>query len=290
MYIKIARCLITALALGVWGLDCYSAFGDDTKTYRAGTKLLFREYQKDVEVVHDVAAERADALPTMFDWGPLASNPFGRNITDPVRDQGNCGSCWAFATVGWMEAVTNVLLGTTVDLSEEVLVSACCPAGDCDGGYIDEASDWLKRIGTTTEACWPYTASDGPCSGYCSSPMLGRIGSWAYASGNWYTINIAAIRQALVSYGPIVVGMDVYSDFMRYAGGVYRHTTGTLEGGHAVLITGYVDDPGVPGGGFFIVKNSWGADWGPYGGYFAVAYDSNCYFGIEATYYQGFIY
>ena len=57
-----------------------------------------------------------------------------------------------------------------------------------------------------------------------------------------------------------------------------------------MVITGYVDDLGAPGGGFFIAKNSWGADWGPYGGYFAVAYDSNCNFGVEATYYQGFIY
>jgi C1A family cysteine protease len=282
--------VMTTLVLGVWTFGPSPVLADDARTYRVGTRLLYREHQKAVEFMPNGAKDKGDALPGSFDWGPLAQNPTGRTITDPVRDQLNCGSCWAFSAVAWMEAVTNVLLGTTVDLSEEVLVSACCTAGDCDGGYIDAAADWLKQIGTTTEACWPYTASDGPCSGHCASPMLGRIGSWTYASGNWWTIDIAAIKQALVSYGPIVTGMDVYSDFMRYVGGVYRHTTGTREGGHAVVITGYVDDASVPGGGFFVVKNSWGSDWGPYGGYFAVAYDSNCYFGVEATYYQGFIY
>lgn len=120
--------------------------------------------------------------------------------------------------------------------------------------------------------------------------MVGRIGSWGYASGNWWTINIDAIKQALVSYGPLVAAMDVYSDFKSYSGGVYQHASGVYKGGHAILMTGYVDNPTAPGGGFFIAKNSWGNDWGPYSGYFAVAYDSNCNFGVEATYYRGFSY
>ena len=216
---KTIWCMMAALVLGVWSLGSIPVLADDTPTYRVGTRLLYREHQKAVELIPNGARDRGEALPASFDWGPLAQNPVGRSITDPVRDQGNCGSCWAFSAVAWMEAATNVLLGTTVDLSEQVLVRDCCPAGDCDGGYIYGAADWLKQIGTTTEACWPYTASDGPCSGYCSSPMLGRIGSWSYASGDWWSIDIDAIKQALISYGPIIVGMDVYSDFMGYSGG-----------------------------------------------------------------------
>ena len=282
--------LAAALGLFIWSFGTMPAIADNTEICRVGTKLLYREYNKPVEFIAAGTTDSGDGLPSSFDWGPLALNFIGRTITNPVRDQGNCGSCWAFAPVAWLEAATNYLFGFTVDLSEEVLVSDCCPAGDCDGGYLNDASDWLANTGTTTEACWPYTASNGPCSGYCANPMVGRIGSWGYASGNWWTIDIEAIKQALVSYGPLVAAMDVYSDFKSYSGGVYQHASGVYKGGHAILITGYVDNPTAPGGGFFIAKNSWGNDWGPYSGYFAVAYDSNCNFGVEATYYRGFSY
>jgi C1A family cysteine protease len=173
-----------------------------------------------------------------------------------------------------------------VDLSEEVLVSDCCDAGDCQGGYINQAADWMVETGTTNEVCWPYSASNGPCYGYCGDPVIVRTLNWEYACGNWWTIDIDLIKQAIVEHGPLVTGMDVYSDFYNYDGGIYRHTYGSYLAGHAVLITGYVDDPDVPGGGFFIAKNSWGQEWGHFG-YFAIAYDSNCNFGIESTYYYG---
>jgi C1A family cysteine protease len=118
---------------------------------------------------------------------------------------------------------------------------------------------------------------------------MGKTEYWGYACGNWWTIDIDMIKEALVNHGPLATGMDVYSDFYGYSGGVYRRTSGTYQGGHAVLITGYTDNANVPGGGYFIAKNSWGTGWGPYGGYFAVAYDSNCNFGIESTYYNGVI-
>jgi C1A family cysteine protease len=95
-----------------------------------------------------------------------------------------------------------------------------------------------------------------------------------------------AMKNALVNHGPLVTGMDVYEDFENYTGGVYRYQWGAYKGGHCVLITGYVDDAGVPGGGYFIAKNSWGTGWGPHGGYFAIAYDSGCSFGVESTYYH----
>lgn len=254
-----------------------------------GTKLLVREYNMPVTFIPAAPGASEASLPASFDWGPLARNPFGRTITDPARNQLSCGSCWAFASVAVLEAWVNATYGFTVDLSEEMLVSDCCPAGDCNGGYLNQAADWMVGTGTTTEECFPYTATNGPCSGFCPDPIMGRTESWAYACGNWWTIDIEAIKQALVNHGPLVTGMDVYQDFDAYAGGVYRHSWGSYRGGHAVLLTGYVDDPQQPGGGYFIAKNSWGPDFGPYGGYFAVAYDSNCDFGIESTYYHRII-
>lgn len=279
--------VIGTAALLVLGMSLVQA--EETKSYALGAKLLFREYNVPVAIAPLGSQERG--LPSSFDWGPKAENPLGRDICGPARNQGNCGSCWAFASVACLEAWVRGTRGlSSVDLSEEVLVSNCCSAGDCNGGYLDEAADWMVAHGTTSEACWPYTASNGPCSGYCADPTLGKTENWQYACGNWWTIDINLIKQALVDHGPLATGMDVYSDFQNYNGGVYRHETGIIPlGGHAVLITGYVDKPGVPGGGYFIAKNSWGTGWGPYDGYFAIAYDSNCYFGIESTYYNGLI-
>jgi C1A family cysteine protease len=279
-YIGIA--LVGAFFLLAFGL----AHSDETKTYPCGTFLLFREYKVPVTLV-PMRPDEEKSLRPSFDWGPTARNPLGRNIASPVRDQGVCGSCWAFGTVACLESWANAIYGlSSVDLSEEVLVSDCCPAGDCGGGFMHQASDWLVNIGTTTENCWPYTAINGPCNGYCPNPILVKTQSWDYACDNWWTIDIEQIKQALIAHGPLAVGMEVYTDFYDYSGGVYRRTWGENEGGHSILLTGYVDAGSVPGGGYFIAKNSWGPDWGPYGGYFAVAYDSNCMFGIQATYYN----
>lgn len=258
----------------------------ENRDYAIGTKLLVDKYNKQIG---RMVTSSIVTLPSSFDWGPLARNPLHRTITNPVRDQMDCGSCWAFASTALLEAYTNYLYGDTMDLSEEVLVADCCRAGNCEGGYLDKASDWMVSIGTTSEECWPYTASNGPCSGYRSNPSMVKTKHWEYACGNWWTIDINKIKQALVTHGPLVTAYDFYSDFYDYNGGVYRHEYGVHLGGHAVLLTGYIDDPDYPGDGYFIAKNSWGPAWGPYGGYFAIAYDNNCNFGIESTYYQGFV-
>ena len=280
------RVFTLLMVVGVVILGACLAEAQDTKVYPCKTKLLFREFGVPVNVV--LGAPPSAELPAAFDWGPImTNNPLGRDIVSEVRDQASCGSCWAFGACAVLEAWINAAFGLSdINLSEEVLVSDCCSAGDCDGGYLSNASDWMVNVGTTTEACWPYTASDGPCAGWCPDPPMAKTTSWDYACTNPFTVNIDQIKTALVNHGPLMCAFDVYSDFYDYSGGVYRHSWGMYEGGHAVLITGYMDNPNQPGGGFFIVKNSWGDDWGPHGGFFAVAYDSNCYFGIESTYYH----
>jgi C1A family cysteine protease len=208
---------------------------------------------------------RVTALPAKFDW----RNNNGKNFVTPVRNQGSCGSCWAFATTGGLEAVTLIAQNTPgidLNLAEQVLVR-CSGAGDCQyGGYPGSASDFMRDSGLPVENCYPYTATDGSCSPTCPDWQADsyRIQNWTYIT-TWSS-SIDAIKGALYDYGPLPTTMDVYSDFFGYAGGIYSHVDGGLAGGHAVLIVGYDDEDQC-----FIVKNSWGTGWGE-SGYFRIDY------------------
>jgi C1A family cysteine protease len=234
-------------------------------------------------------------LPASLDW---RSNPY--NYVTPVRDQGSCGSCWAFATTGALESYTlikNNQPNMNVDLAEQILVS-CSHAGSCGGGYIDQASDFIRDTGLPEESCYPYTARNGNCRRACTNWWLNTdmIDSWSYVTTTSLTDNdIDDIKNALDTYGPLVTTMNVYTDFFSYESGIYSYASGNYEGGHAILIVGYDD-----ANHYFIVKNSWGTNWGEDGffniaysqinppvefGYWTIAYhqESGCTYSISPT-------
>jgi C1A family cysteine protease len=206
-----------------------------------------------------------------LDW----RNHQGVNMVTPVQDQGRCGSCWAFACIAALES--QVLMHrqdqkAVVKLSEQVLVS-CSGAGNCAGGYIDQASNYLRDHGAPPEACYPYLAEDGDCQDACpeyqNPAQVQRLKSWQWiARGGWVPIKptVEKLKQALITYGPLVVGFQVYEDFIAYESGVYEYVEGEHLGGHAVLLVGYDDKEQC-----FICKNSWGTDWGEQG-FFRIAY------------------
>jgi C1A family cysteine protease len=202
-------------------------------------------------------------FPPSVDW---RNN--GGNFVTPVKNQGSCGSCWAFATTAALESKAMISFNTPgkpPNLSEQIVLS-CSGAGDCqNGGSISGASNFLVSTGTNKETYYPYLGKNGYC--------LNASSNWTYrpfmASG-WSSVSqdLTALKSAIYSNGPVVVTMAVYTDFFYYGGGVYQPTWGYLEGYHAILAVGYNDDAPVP---YFIVKNSWGTTWGA-SGYFKIAY------------------
>jgi C1A family cysteine protease len=229
-------------------------------------------HQSDAAAAPDMfSSAMTTAAPASFDWKALG-------YVTPVRDQGNCGSCWAFATTAALESnlMSKGMIIDAADCAEQILVS-CSGAGSCSGGYIDDASDYIRNTGLPPESYYPYTATNGACRnaifGWQNNTSV--ITSWHYVGGTT-SPTVEQIKNDLVTYGPLVTTMDVYTDFFSYSSGIYKYATGHLEGGHAILIVGYDDVDQ-----YFIVKNSWGSGWGE-SGYFKIAYSelsSVVYFG-----------
>jgi putative hemolysin len=230
----------------------------------------------------------ADSLPDSWDWRNATVDGVAGDWTTPVKNQSNCGSCWAFAAVGQTEAVLNLAAGNPNldnNLSEEYLVSDCNPGGSCCGGWHDEALDFIYNQGIPDEACLPYVSGSCGCSssGICSSNCSYKINEGCanstctqrcsnFSSRLEYIDSYgkvandpAAIKQALITFGPLSVAMDVAMGDNYWVGDVF-HCFLPLDVDHAVVIVGYDDI-----GEYWIVKNSWGTSYRE-NGYFKVGY------------------
>lgn len=181
---------------------------------------------------------RAGSLSRDVDW----------DMT-PVKNQGQCGSCWAFGTIGAIEGMHKVKTGKTVLLSEQQLVD-CVKQSNCQGGRADWALDYLKENPLFTSASYPYTARNGNChSGSASSIKVSGV-TVVDPSDN-------ALAQALMN-GPVTVAIWVDNKFANYHTGILTNVPTSCKIAHQVVVTGY-------GSNYWKVKNSWGADWGDHG-------------------------
>jgi C1A family cysteine protease len=210
-------------------------------------------------------------LPSYFSW----TDNNGNWITS-VKNQGDCGSCWAFASAAQVESWWKISNDDTsnLDLSEQFLIS-CGDAGDCDGGYTSLALDFFEENGVPTESCLAYQERDDiPCSNACTnweSEAVTILG-WGYVTLD--EDNVDNIKAAVCRH-PVAAGFNVYTDFYTYASGIYEHPVAEgekPEGGHAVLIVGWDDEHEA-----WICKNSWGPNWGE-DGYFRMRWH-NCELG-----------
>lgn len=214
-------------------------------------------------VTPEIIAAEAIGAPASFDLRDVG----GRNYTTPVKNQRNCGSCVAFATVAVLETTARFDRknpNLDLDLSEAHMFY--CHAKEegrnCSNGWWpDRAFNKAKEKGVTFEEHFPYTAGDQNCA---------LTGGWrdalATPTGFRKLDTRAKMKDWISKHGSITGCFVVYQDFFSYRSGVYRHVSGGSAGGHCVEIIGYNDAQAC-----WICKNSWGPNWGE-GGYFRIGY------------------
>jgi len=227
--------------------------------------------------------------PAEMDWRTKGA------VTD-VKNQGNCGSCWAFSATGALEGAHFLKTGKLVSLSEENLVS--CTMGllsysnhACAGGSPVSAFDYAKdNSGLSTEADYPYmeakTNAAGQVAPCRAQPVtrVARVGT-PTANSKWVTPrnDESALKAAVGTIGPISIAISVMDPtFFAYKSGIYSNPTCTGTANHAVLAVGYGTENGKD---FWIVKNSWSTQWGE-NGYMRIARNAGnmCVVASSASY------
>jgi len=214
----------------------------------------------------------AESLPSVFDWRELVGSV-------PIKDQQNCASCWAFSAVGALEFAILIHDGVVEDLSEQWLIS-CTRAGNCGGGYYSKAlgyftgwySDKCDEWGAVMEADYPYIAHNSQCDCFDRYYVLK---SWYYTGDD-----IASIKEGIYNYGPVCTSVYADTAMQAYTGGVFNACKDKKYINHAVVLVGWDDSQGT--NGVWIMRNSWGPEWGEEG-YMKIEY--GCSLVGEATAY-----
>jgi C1A family cysteine protease len=237
-----------------------SQLSEDKQAMRLGLRVNEDEMRRVESILRSAGVRAAVSISPLRDW----RNKDGKDWTTPVRDQGNCGSCVAFATVATIEAQARIQLARpewNIDLSEADLFF-CGNGRKCaEGWWPSHAMEYARTRGVPEEGCFPYQDHDMDCEA-CAD----RAQRLITASRHEEIIDVNARKEFLDKTGPMVACLAVYRDFMYYKEGVYRHVTGDLVGYHAVSCVGYSESDQC-----WICKNSWGTGWGE-NGYFKIAY------------------
>nr|BAN41758.1 cysteine proteinase 1 precursor, putative [Entamoeba invadens] len=269
----------------------YVIANDNTKEYRLSVEGPFasmtnEEYKT---LLHSVppptqpssAVKSVSSSPNSFDMRSVNEK---NCVTDP-RDQGNCGSCYAFATASLIESKMlykySDLNRANYYLSPAEIISCAYKYGasGCDGAPLNSAFDYIKSKGIGSESSFPYTTKDDYCK---STPRVAELDSYRYKN---CAGEDSCHRDLIYSYKGTVVAFDASrANFQLYTKGIYKDRCKTDNPTHTVHVIGYgVDEEGIQ---YFIAKNSYGKTWGE-NGYFRIsAADNMCGFS-NYVYYAG---
>jgi len=197
------------------------------------------------------------AVPASIDWRETPG------VVTDVKDQGSCGSCWAFSSAETLESHLAIATGSTPKLSPQQIVSCapnpnhCGGTGGCDGSTQPLAFDYTKTAGITTDENYPYTQKTGKCHTSKIDPVAYNDGHVELTSNNYTELVTAAGTK-----GPIAISIAASgSKFQFYGGGVLSKCNDYVMD-HAVQLVGYGTDKGKD---YWLVRNSWGTGWGEAG-------------------------
>jgi len=224
-----------------------------------------------------IRGPRSSEIANLDEVSPLADVDWRKSgAVTPVKNQGQCGSCWAFSTTGSVEGINKIKTGVLVALSEQQLVDCAGGEGNegCNGGLMDYAYKWIIKNGICSEADYPYKGVDGTCKKGCV-PAARITGFSDVKSGSEAELMKAVTGQ------PVAVAIEADQPaFQFYSGGIFSATCGkNLD--HGVLAVGYGTQSTQQ---YWIVKNSWGGSWGE-GGYIRMIYGKNqCGIALAASY------
>eukprot|EP01035_Chromulina_nebulosa_P020611 gene20611-26723_t len=249
-------------------IDYIEAHNQGNHTYKMGINqfahLTFEEFKRAVNLgatrptnlrrnpskIHQAPAD-PKSLPDSVDWTVAGA------VTE-VKNQGSCGSCWAFSAIGSLESAYYLKTGKLKEFSEQQIVS--CDTGDygCNGGWMDTAFEYVQSAGgLASEIDYPYTSSPGT-NAACLSSFT--VDSDVTPSGytDVATGSLTALQSA-VSQQPVSIAIQANQlSFQFYSSGVFTGRCGNnLD--HGVLLTGYGTQDGTD---YWKVKNSWGSSWG----------------------------
>jgi len=188
-----------------------------------------------------------DYLPSVVDYR------LSDGVVSPVKDQGQCGSCWAFSSAESLEGQLG-LNGHLINVSTQNFVDCVSIDYGCGGGWMDDALAYAEKTGVESDVEYPYIATSQDCQANASEATIHPL---AY-------VNIPqsddALRLALLTFGPLSIALDATENFQSYNSSDYIFNDDTCDAtmpDHALLLTGYNTDEN-----YWIVKNSWNTDWG----------------------------
>jgi C1A family cysteine protease len=236
-------------------------FADLTQEEFRQTYLIVDAPEYDVSHLEELDASAYDDVPTAtsFDWRT-------KNAVTPVKNQGQCGSCWAFSATENIESVYFLAGHSIPDLSPQQIVDCDTTCYGCNGGWPYLAFEYVIPVGQDSESSYPYTARDGTCK-YSASNVAAKISSYNKVSNNEHTI-----QSTLPNVSPYSICVDAAKWYL-YQGGIMTPSQCGQSVDHCVQLVGFDASGSTP---YWIVRNSWGTGWGQQGYIYLEMYQDTC--------------